>query len=329
VRLRKNQDGRTITTSAVLLVFGENVITLPASVRLHYQEFKVREFMPTPTRCYACQAYGHTGKSCRATALRCPRCAGSHAFKDCPPDASPRCANCKESHSASYKGCKAYKDATSITNVASSLRISYAGAVKRIAREKQEAATTAAKAEAAAAAATKADALHTATAAVVAASNRGESPGAASSSANTAAPTLPAPARQTLPGLAPPQTPSAKRTREDSGTSNNKKPSKATRTMRTRSDSSSSDESSNEPRAVSFLRGANKPSQTTRRPRQAMKSMEEAMRNLCACILEMMKSIQMIREGGSVDEALAKAEAVMNDLGQEVFAKYAKSLVHA
>ena len=60
------------------------------SVRIHYREFRVREFVPTPTRCYACQAYGHTAKGCsRATTLRCPRCAGNHAGKDCTREGTP------------------------------------------------------------------------------------------------------------------------------------------------------------------------------------------------------------------------------------------------
>ena len=47
-----------------------------------------------------------------------------------------KCANCKENHSAGYGGCKVYKEAISITKVASDLRISYAGAVKLFEREK-------------------------------------------------------------------------------------------------------------------------------------------------------------------------------------------------
>ena len=74
--------------------------------------YKVEEFR-TPIsvmQCYNCQSFGHSAKTCRSK-QKCLICGENHSHKGCPSRElrKPTCANCKESHVASYKGCPEYK----------------------------------------------------------------------------------------------------------------------------------------------------------------------------------------------------------------------------
>ncbi|KAH9846445.1 hypothetical protein C2E23DRAFT_686804, partial [Lenzites betulinus] len=47
----------------------------------------VSKFIPPPMQCYRCQAFGHTAKACSVSSspstIRCARCAGPHALREC------------------------------------------------------------------------------------------------------------------------------------------------------------------------------------------------------------------------------------------------------
>ncbi|KAJ8023355.1 hypothetical protein HOLleu_35769 [Holothuria leucospilota] len=56
--------------------------------------------------------FGHFAANCNHRKT-CLRCAGHHALADCPtPRDSPKCANCRRSHIASYRGCSKFVRAT-------------------------------------------------------------------------------------------------------------------------------------------------------------------------------------------------------------------------
>lgn len=67
---------------------------------------------PGPSQCYRCQFFGHGSSQCNRP-MRCVRCSGSYRRQDCTRDASTagECCKCGEAHNASYKGCKAFKQA--------------------------------------------------------------------------------------------------------------------------------------------------------------------------------------------------------------------------
>jgi hypothetical protein len=69
-------------------------------------------------QCVRCQLWGHTKKHC-ARIARCVKCAGKHLTSDCkkPKETPPACVNCEDQHPASFKGCKAYKDAKAARNM--------------------------------------------------------------------------------------------------------------------------------------------------------------------------------------------------------------------
>jgi len=130
IRLTKADGPRRVQTSAVLLIFAGQ--KLPETVTLGYRRYKVRQYNPPPTRCFKCQAYGHTSKFCRSSAT-CPRCGGRHDYEQCrTKTGEPKCANCKQAHSTAYKGCPAYKRAVRITQKAASEGMTYAEAAKRV-----------------------------------------------------------------------------------------------------------------------------------------------------------------------------------------------------
>ena len=74
--------------------------------------YKVEEFRSpvSVTQCYNCQSFGHSAENCRSK-QKCLICCESHSHKGCPNKEArkPKCASCKGSHVASYKGCPKYK----------------------------------------------------------------------------------------------------------------------------------------------------------------------------------------------------------------------------
>ena len=134
--IEKTQAGRRIKTTAVLITFKDGN-ELPADVKLGYRRFKVRQYNPTPTRCFKCQAFGHQAQACRSSVI-CPRCAGKHAFDACPAKDERKCPNCKGNHTAAYRGCPKYKVAQQIVRVAEQEKLTYAAAAKRHPSNKQQ-----------------------------------------------------------------------------------------------------------------------------------------------------------------------------------------------
>ena len=144
IRIKKYVNGRQENTSAVLLVFHEDVIERPPHVFLGFFRIPVHEFHPTPTKCNVCQAYGHVGRSCRATTVRCAKCAGNHRADACTAQL-PKCANCGGPHPAAYQGCPKFKVAKIVTNLAAKQGLSYAEAVRSYVSDQRKTAAAAAR----------------------------------------------------------------------------------------------------------------------------------------------------------------------------------------
>lgn len=76
------------------------------------------------SQCYRCQKFGHAQSRCTVKP-KCVKCAGDHHYSECPKskDSPPKCANCGESHTASYRGCRSWpqlpKQTTKIQRVKS------------------------------------------------------------------------------------------------------------------------------------------------------------------------------------------------------------------
>ena len=92
---------------------------LPAKIRLGIcGNFRVRPFVPNPTRCYKCQKFGHVATTCRSRAPRCRLCAGAHMTEQCQAlrnngrQVEVKCANCGQAHPASSGLCTKLRDIT-------------------------------------------------------------------------------------------------------------------------------------------------------------------------------------------------------------------------
>ncbi len=139
-RLFRKDGTNKVPTRTVTLCFNKD--ETPAQVYIGYEKHQTKLFIPKPLRCFHCQLFGHTAKSCRGK-ITCPRCAANHDIKVCPlftntnidnslPKPSLKCRNCGEKHSAGYRNCSAYHKAVQITEIKTSNKISYAAATRQV-----------------------------------------------------------------------------------------------------------------------------------------------------------------------------------------------------
>lgn len=128
-RLCRGKD-KELTTS-VLITFGTP--NLPDSVKMFYQLFRVRMFVPPVIRCYNCQRFGHVAGQCKNTSPVCARCGENHKVENCESAEDKRkCSNCGGEHSSAYKGCNKYKEAVSVQKIRVENKISYAEATRLV-----------------------------------------------------------------------------------------------------------------------------------------------------------------------------------------------------
>ncbi|KAF6197416.1 hypothetical protein GE061_020225 [Apolygus lucorum] len=83
-------------------------------ILLDYATCYVRDFLEV-TRCFKCQAYGHTTKACPNEESTCAQCSGSHDTRQCTAT-NRKCVNClklglKADHSTAAPGCEAHRRA--------------------------------------------------------------------------------------------------------------------------------------------------------------------------------------------------------------------------
>ena len=123
---RKEQD-RLVNTGTIVLTFDR--CALPTNVKIGWKSFEVREYIPAPRRCFKCQGFNHSSKSCHAQDSLCVNCGELQHGKEC--YSPPHCCNCDEAHPASDKNCFYYKLEVEILSVKTKEKISY-GEAKRI-----------------------------------------------------------------------------------------------------------------------------------------------------------------------------------------------------
>lgn len=84
--------------------------------KLGNQQVAVEKLLRQNTpQCHRCQRFGHTKNYCLRPFV-CVKCAGEHPSTECikSKDEEAKCANCKGRHTASYRGCPAYKEAAKL-----------------------------------------------------------------------------------------------------------------------------------------------------------------------------------------------------------------------
>ena len=107
-RLKSKKDGRALPIFRPYQSRGSRFtkFSLPSIV---YEAEELRSPVSV-TQCYNCQSFGHLAKNCRSK-QKCLICGENHSHKGCQnrETRKSKCANCKEPHVASYKGCPEYK----------------------------------------------------------------------------------------------------------------------------------------------------------------------------------------------------------------------------
>lgn len=131
-RLKTKRSGKLEDSMAMCLTFDKKI--LPGEVRLGFQVFSVRPYVPTVIRCFKCQRIGHTAEKCKGT-VRCVRCGGPHKYDDCPDKDKLKCVRCGGAHSAAYEGCETIKEERKIQQVRAYNGMSYAAAARSVREE--------------------------------------------------------------------------------------------------------------------------------------------------------------------------------------------------
>src|SRR5215469_10651584 len=91
------------------------------AIRLGFTRCSVRTYVPSPRRCYRCQAFGHPPKYYRAPSPRCPNC-GSTSHDSC--SDPPSCPNCLGPHPSSHPICPAFLHEKTIQHLVTAHKIS-------------------------------------------------------------------------------------------------------------------------------------------------------------------------------------------------------------
>ena len=133
-RMTKKVDGASIPMNVYLLTF--QTTELPPKVTIGWTKCSTRLYIPRPRRCFKCQEFGHSVKTCRRQLARCVQCAveTDPANNDHPQPctAAAICANCGESHSSNSPNCPRYQTETLILKVKTEQRLTYPAARRRV-----------------------------------------------------------------------------------------------------------------------------------------------------------------------------------------------------
>lgn len=113
-RLTKGKE--KVESLQILLYFKTE---MPPKVQLGYVSYPVREYIPTPLRCFR---FGHIAAQCRGK-IRCAKCGENIELK---------CCNCGGQHSAAYGGCEKQKEAREVLKYKIIHQVSYVEALKKV-----------------------------------------------------------------------------------------------------------------------------------------------------------------------------------------------------
>ena len=121
VSIQKN--GSKILTGTFFLTFKSEY--LPTHLFLGFERFPVKRYVPNPRRCFKCQKFGHSSRTCRSKEDVCSICAATdHSYKDCNKQDSPHCSNYSGPHKASDQECPKYLIAKATLKLQAEKRLS-------------------------------------------------------------------------------------------------------------------------------------------------------------------------------------------------------------
>ena len=129
-RIKKKINGILTNTTAMVLEY-ESEEDIPERISIDYLFYRIRDYIPSPIRCYKCQRFGHTQNKCRNISPVCAKCTGKHLSENCTISENLKCANCGDAHSAGYKGCIKYQEVRKTLKISTEEKISYRDALIR------------------------------------------------------------------------------------------------------------------------------------------------------------------------------------------------------
>ena len=131
-RMKKKVDDMLIQMPIYLITFQST--DMPSYVKIGWTRCSTRQYVPRPRRCFNCQEFGHSIKTCRnpKTCVQCGERNTNESEHPHPCDAQAGCSNCGGSHPASSRDCPRYETETNILKIQTEGRLSYSAARRRI-----------------------------------------------------------------------------------------------------------------------------------------------------------------------------------------------------
>lgn len=96
--LQRKRNGKLEITNSFIVTF--NASELPEKVKAAFHSLPVRAYIPRPMRCYRCQYFGHSGKSCTRDEVCSNCCVQGHKSVDC--TNKTLCRNCNSTQHPSW-----------------------------------------------------------------------------------------------------------------------------------------------------------------------------------------------------------------------------------
>ena len=130
-RMKKKVDGAITPQPGLILTF--NSSRLPPSISAAWFNYKVRQYVPRPRRCFHCQEFGHTFTSCRLKAQGKPAICvvcGIEEHGNCNND--PKCMNCGSNHPSSSPKCDVFIFEKEVQATRVTERITFAEAKQKV-----------------------------------------------------------------------------------------------------------------------------------------------------------------------------------------------------
>ena len=124
-KVQRKELGEFVKTGTMILTF--DTCNLPSHFKIGWKRFEVREYIPAPRRCFKCQVYNYSSKSCYAQQTVCVNCGESQHGTEC--HSPPHCVNCDE-HPASDKTCFYYRFEKEILTINIREKVRYSEAKK-------------------------------------------------------------------------------------------------------------------------------------------------------------------------------------------------------
>ena len=131
-RFMRKVDGVLVPTPTLLLTF--DGLQLPDSLDVAWFTLRVRQYVPSPRRCFYCQAYGHVGRTCRRKLSElppiCGKC-GTAGHEGSPCTSPVSCFHCQGAHPAGSADCVKFKFEKEVLTIRTRERVSFHEAKRR------------------------------------------------------------------------------------------------------------------------------------------------------------------------------------------------------